>query len=91
MPELKGKIDGLSLRVPTFDASVVDLVVNIDREVTVEDVLKGGKIVLQKWGRVKGFMRVGDRPSPDETVRLQKWQSGYVDQNEQRSMLSFFL
>ena len=40
-------------------------------EAKVADVLKGGKITLQKWGGVKGLMRVGDQPGTDETLRLQ--------------------
>jgi glyceraldehyde 3-phosphate dehydrogenase len=43
MPELKGKLDGYSLRVPTPDVSVVDLVVVTGRNVTaqeINDVLK---------------------------------------------------
>ncbi len=40
-------------------------------EAKVADVLQGGKITLQKWGGVKGLMRVGDQPGTDETLRLQ--------------------
>jgi len=38
IPELKGKIHGLALRVPTPTGSIVDLVVDLDKEVTVEQV-----------------------------------------------------
>jgi glyceraldehyde 3-phosphate dehydrogenase len=38
LPELKGKLDGLSMRVPVMDGSVTDLVVQLKREVTVADV-----------------------------------------------------
>jgi glyceraldehyde 3-phosphate dehydrogenase len=38
MPELKGKIDGLSVRVPTPDVSFTDLSVVVDKAVTVEQV-----------------------------------------------------
>ncbi|MDR1183716.1 MAG: type I glyceraldehyde-3-phosphate dehydrogenase [Coriobacteriales bacterium] len=38
LPALKGKIDGLSSRVPTPDASMVDLTVELERDVTKEDV-----------------------------------------------------
>ncbi len=38
LPELKGKLDGLSMRVPVMDGSVTDLVVQLDREVTVDEV-----------------------------------------------------
>jgi len=61
MPELKGKIDGLALRVPTFDASIVDLVVNIDREVTVDEVNAAFKAVAGK-GRLKGILEYTEDP-----------------------------
>lgn len=38
IPELKGKLDGLACRVPVPDGSVVDLVVELERDVTVEDI-----------------------------------------------------
>jgi glyceraldehyde 3-phosphate dehydrogenase len=38
MPELKGKVDGIALRAPLPTGSVVDLVVRLAREVTVEEV-----------------------------------------------------
>ena len=38
IPELKGKLHGLSLRVPTVTVSVVDFVADLDKEVTVEQV-----------------------------------------------------
>ncbi|HEY1866539.1 MAG TPA: type I glyceraldehyde-3-phosphate dehydrogenase [Candidatus Acidoferrales bacterium] len=38
IPELKGKLDGYSLRVPTPDVSVVDLTVTTEKPVTVESV-----------------------------------------------------
>jgi glyceraldehyde 3-phosphate dehydrogenase len=38
LPELKGKMDGTSMRVPVMDGSVTDLVVQLERNVTVEEV-----------------------------------------------------
>ena len=38
MPELAGKLDGFSMRVPTMNVSVVDLTVKVARETTVEEV-----------------------------------------------------
>ncbi|MGD0337626.1 MAG: type I glyceraldehyde-3-phosphate dehydrogenase [Bacteroidota bacterium] len=38
IPELKGKLDGFSLRVPTPDGSITDLVAELDREVTKEEI-----------------------------------------------------
>lgn len=38
MPELKGKLDGLSIRVPTPNVSVVDVVFKLKKDVTKEDI-----------------------------------------------------
>ncbi len=38
IPELKGKLDGIASRVPVPDGSVVDLVVEVEKDVTVNDV-----------------------------------------------------
>lgn len=38
LPELKGKLHGMSLRVPTTNVSLVDLVVDLNQDVTVEEV-----------------------------------------------------
>jgi glyceraldehyde 3-phosphate dehydrogenase len=38
LPELDGKLDGVALRVPVVDGSLVDLGVLLDREVTVDEV-----------------------------------------------------
>ena len=38
LPQLKGKLNGQAIRVPTPDVSMVDLTVNLKKEVTVEEV-----------------------------------------------------
>ena len=38
LPQLKGKLHGMSLRVPTPNVSLVDLVVDLKQEVTIEDI-----------------------------------------------------
>lgn len=38
MPDMKGKLDGMSMRVPTPDGSVVDLVAELERDVTADEV-----------------------------------------------------
>lgn len=40
LPELKGKLDGMALRVPTITGSVVDLVVELKKNATVEEINK---------------------------------------------------
>jgi glyceraldehyde 3-phosphate dehydrogenase len=54
MPELKGKLHGLAFRVPVATVSVVDLVADLDREVTVEEVNRA----LEKAaaGNLKGIL-----------------------------------
>lgn len=43
IPELKGKLDGMASRVPVPDGSIVDLVVEVKKDVSVEDVHKAIK------------------------------------------------
>jgi len=38
LPELKGKLDGLAMRVPVADGSIVDLTVELERDVTEEEI-----------------------------------------------------
>ncbi len=38
IPELKGKLDGMAVRVPVPDGSIVDLVVELSKDVTIEDI-----------------------------------------------------
>jgi glyceraldehyde 3-phosphate dehydrogenase len=47
MPNLKGKLNGYAMRVPTADVSVVDLTVNLSKEVTKEDVNKAMELASQ--------------------------------------------
>lgn len=37
LPELKGKLDGMAMRVPVYDGSIVDLVVQLEKEVSSEE------------------------------------------------------
>lgn len=54
IPELKGKLDGLSIRVPTPNVSVVDLVADLSRDVTVEEVNDALKEASK--GALKGIL-----------------------------------
>jgi glyceraldehyde 3-phosphate dehydrogenase len=54
MPELKGKLHGLAFRVPVATVSVVDLVADLDREVTVEEVNRA--LAEAAAGNLKGIM-----------------------------------
>ncbi|HEY0672128.1 MAG TPA: type I glyceraldehyde-3-phosphate dehydrogenase [Longimicrobiales bacterium] len=60
IPELKGKIDGLSIRVPTPDVSVVDLTAELERNVTAEEVNNAFREAAA--GNLKGILDVSDEP-----------------------------
>ena len=54
MPELKGKLDGMSMRVPTPDGSVVDLVCELKAKVTRDDINAAMKVAAE--GPLKGIL-----------------------------------
>lgn len=54
MPELKGKLNGFALRVPTPDVSVVDLVVELKKPATKEEINKAMKEYSE--GKLKGIL-----------------------------------
>ena len=60
MPELKGKLHGLSLRVPTSTVSVVDLVVDLKKAVSVEAI--NGALKENAEGKMKGILAFCDEP-----------------------------
>ncbi|MET0938262.1 MAG: type I glyceraldehyde-3-phosphate dehydrogenase [Gaiellaceae bacterium] len=61
MPELKGKVDGMSMRAPVPDGSVVDFVVRVGRETTVEEVNSIFQ-ELADTGPLEGILRYTDEP-----------------------------
>jgi glyceraldehyde 3-phosphate dehydrogenase len=54
LPELKGKLTGMSFRVPVADVSVVDLTVRLEKPATYEDVKKAMKAASE--GDLKGVL-----------------------------------
>jgi len=60
LPALKGKLDGISLRVPTPNVSVVDLNVLIDKPATAEEV--NAKFKAAADGPLKGFLEYVTAP-----------------------------
>jgi len=54
LPELKGKLDGMAMRVPVPDGSVTDLVVQLPREVTKDEVNAAFKAAAE--GSLKGYL-----------------------------------
>jgi glyceraldehyde 3-phosphate dehydrogenase len=55
IPDLKGKLDGFAMRVPTPNVSVVDLVVFVEKKTTVEEV-NGALKAASEAGPLKGYL-----------------------------------
>lgn len=60
IPELAGKFDGLAIRVPTPNVSLVDLVATLKTDATVEDINAAMKKASE--GRMKGVLAYVDEP-----------------------------
>ena len=60
LPAVKGKIDGVAMRVPTPDVSVVDLVAEVDKDTSIEEVNAAFKAAAA--GPMKGVLGVSDEP-----------------------------
>jgi len=60
IPEVKGKIDGVALRVPTPDVSLVDLTAEVERKTTVEEV--NGAFKQAACSSLEGILDVSDEP-----------------------------
>jgi glyceraldehyde 3-phosphate dehydrogenase len=59
IPEMKGKLDGIAVRVPVPDGSLTDLIVNLSREVSVEEVNSKFKEYAEK---MKGILEYSEEP-----------------------------
>lgn len=60
LPELEGKIDGFAMRVPTADVSVVDLVCEIEKDATAEEINAALKEAAN--GELKGVLGYCEEP-----------------------------
>ncbi len=60
LPELKGKLDGMSLRVPTPNVSVVDVVFEVSKKTTKEEVNAALKAAAD--GKLKGILQFEEAP-----------------------------
>jgi glyceraldehyde 3-phosphate dehydrogenase len=58
IPEVKGKIDGIAIRVPTPDVSLTELAVEVERATTVDEVNAAFRAAAD--GPMKGFLAVSD-------------------------------
>jgi glyceraldehyde 3-phosphate dehydrogenase len=60
LPELKGKFDGISVRVPTPNVSLVDVVIDVNRETTAEEVNRALKDAANE--ELKGILAFCEEP-----------------------------
>ena len=60
LPELKGKLDGLSVRVPTPNVSLVDFVCEVEKDVSIQDVNLA--LANAANGSLKGILGMSDEP-----------------------------
>jgi glyceraldehyde 3-phosphate dehydrogenase len=60
LPELKGKLNGLALRVPTPTVSVVDLTVTLEKPATVEEINRAYKRASEE--ELKGYLGYSEEP-----------------------------
>ncbi|MEJ2053400.1 MAG: type I glyceraldehyde-3-phosphate dehydrogenase [Calditrichaceae bacterium] len=60
IPALNGKLDGMAIRVPTSDGSLVDLVAELDKDVTVDEVNAAMKAAAE--GELKGILEYCEDP-----------------------------
>lgn len=60
LPELKGRLDGFATRVPTPDGSMVDLTVELERDVTIDQVNAAMKAAAE--GPMKGILEYTEDP-----------------------------
>jgi glyceraldehyde 3-phosphate dehydrogenase len=60
LPELKGKIDGIAIRIPTANVSVVDLVALLKTEVNAEEVNE--QFIEASESSLKGILQYTDEP-----------------------------
>jgi len=60
LPELKGKFDGISVRVPTPNVSLVDVVIDVDRDTTTEEVNRALKDAANE--ELRGILAFSEEP-----------------------------
>ncbi len=60
LPEMKGKLDGFAMRVPTINVSVVDLCFQASRDTTKEEI--DGILRAAAAGSLKGILAINDEP-----------------------------
>ncbi len=71
LPELKGKLDGMAMRVPVVDGSVTDLVVQLTREVSKDEVNAAYKAAAE--GTLKGYLHYTADPIVSSDIVGTPW------------------
>ncbi len=71
LPELKGKLDGMSMRVPVIDGSVTDLVVRLQREASIADV--NAAFLAAAEGSLKGYLSYTSDPIVSSDIVGTPW------------------
>ncbi|WP_457640982.1 type I glyceraldehyde-3-phosphate dehydrogenase [Persephonella sp.] len=66
LPELKGKLDGTARRVPVADGSLVDLTVELSKEVTEEEI--NAKMKEYAEGKMKGILEYTEDPIVSQDI-----------------------
>ena len=83
IPSLKGKLDGMAFRVPTPDVSLIDLVVNLEKKASVDEVNESFR--RASVGPMKGILGYSDEPLVSADYVHCPY-SSVVDSIETRSM-----
>lgn len=60
LPELKGKLDGIAMRVPTPNVSVVDLVAQVERATAADDINEAFRVASE--ARLRGVLQLSTEP-----------------------------
>ena len=60
LPELKGKLDGIAMRVPTPNVSVVDLVAELEKPTTADEI--NGAFAEAEAGSLRGILQLSRKP-----------------------------
>ncbi|MBL7075633.1 type I glyceraldehyde-3-phosphate dehydrogenase [candidate division KSB1 bacterium] len=60
LPELAGKLDGIALRVPVINGSIIDLVVDMAKEATIQEI--NGAMKQAAEGEMKGILEYCEEP-----------------------------
>lgn len=66
IPSLQGKLDGMAMRVPVPDGSLVDLVAELDKDATAEEINAAMKDAAN--GALKGFLEYCDEPIVSQDI-----------------------